>query len=67
MSLINPGPDWCAVTRVPTPLTWDDIDRTTTKERDARASRVLKASGVEVKPPNLTPIKSEKLVVRWSK
>jgi len=74
MSLIKPGPDWCSVIRVPTPLTWDDIDRATTKEREARASRVMKASGlddsvaIEVKPPNLTVVTPEKKpTVRWFK
>ena len=61
------GPDWCAVIRVPTALTWNNIDQATIKEQDARASRVLKASGVEVKPPNLTTVEPETTVVRWSK
>jgi len=73
MSVIKASPDWCSVTRVPTALTWNDVDNAISKERDARAHRVLKAAGldesvvIEVKPPNLTPTKPETTVVRWSK
>jgi len=75
MSLIKAGPDWCSVIRVPTALTWADVDnardaRETRETRETRAHRVLKAAGLDeyvVKPPNLTPTKPETTVVRWSK
>jgi hypothetical protein len=73
MSLIKASPDWCSVTRVPTALSWNDVDTAISKERDARAHRVRMAAGleesvvIEVKSPNLTIKPTEKHVVRWSK
>ena len=79
MSLIKASPDWCSVTRVPTALTWNDVDNAISKEREARAQRVRRATGesvvvnikdsvaIEVKSPNLTIKPTEKHVVRWSK
>lgn len=77
MSLIKAGPDWCSVVRIPTALTWSDID----KAREARAQRVRRATGVDepvivnikesvaidVKPPNLTMMVPGKPIVQWSK
>lgn len=75
MSLIKPGPDWCSVVRVPTALTWADVDNA----REARAQRVRRATGesvvvnikdsvaIEVKSPNLTMMKPQTTVIRWSK
>ena len=79
MSLIKASPDWCSVTRVPTALTWNDVDNAISKEREARAQRVRRATGesvvvnikdsvaIDVKSPNLTMMKPQNTVVRWSK
>jgi hypothetical protein len=78
MSLIKPGPDWCSVVRVPTALTWADVDNAR-ETREDRAQRVRRATGesvvvnikdsvaIDVKPPNLTMMVPGKPLVRWSK